>query len=130
MLWSMNFWKGAAERALKTLVQVLAAAFVVGVPVNAVDIRGALLLAATAVVASLCTSILSADFVAGPPSGDVQPFHVVMDAPDRADPAKKDVTATPGAPRAPAGEVMATESGEKPKLQSYAERRRRERDGA
>lgn len=67
MIWSLAFWKGAAERAIKTAAQVLAAVFVVGVPILDVDIVGALGLVATAVVASLLTSILSADFVAGVP---------------------------------------------------------------
>lgn len=67
MIWSLAFWKGAAERAIKTAAQVLAAVFVVGVPILDVDIAGAVGLVATAVVASLLTSILSADFVAGVP---------------------------------------------------------------
>ena len=79
MIWSFAFWKGAAERAIKTAAQVLAAVFVVGVPILDVDIVGALGLVATAVVASLLTSILSADFVAGLPPvlrtvGGIVPF--------------------------------------------------------
>lgn len=92
MLWTAAFWKGAAERAMKTAAQVLAAIFVVGVPILDIDIRAALSLVATAVVASLLTSILSADFVAGVPAGEVHPFHVVMDAPDETPTRVKDLT--------------------------------------
>jgi hypothetical protein len=73
MIWSAKFWKGAGERAIKTAAQALAAVFVVGVPILDVDIRGGLALAATATVASLLTSILSADFTAGPPDAVVEP---------------------------------------------------------
>ena len=30
MLWTISFWKGAAERAIKTVAQTLAAVFVIG----------------------------------------------------------------------------------------------------
>lgn len=65
MIWTLDFWKGAGERAFKTLAQALLAVFVVGVPIFDVDVQGALAIAATAVVASLLTSVLNADFTAG-----------------------------------------------------------------
>jgi hypothetical protein len=65
MIWTAAFWKGAGERAIKTAAQALLAVFVVGVSVFDIDPQAALAIAATAVVASLLTSIANADFVAG-----------------------------------------------------------------
>lgn len=65
MIWTLAFWKGATERAIKTLAQTLGAVFIVGVPIFDIDIRTALALAATATIASLLTSIGNAAFTAG-----------------------------------------------------------------
>jgi hypothetical protein len=66
MLWTKLFWKGAAERGIKTGAQTLAAYFIIGTTgvldfawIPALSITGA------AVVASILTSIGNADFVAG-----------------------------------------------------------------
>ena len=63
MIWTAAFWKGASERAIKTLAQSLLAAFVVGVSILDIDVKAAFAIAATAVVVSFLTSIGSADFV-------------------------------------------------------------------
>lgn len=65
MIWTAEFWKGASERALKTFAQTLAAMFVVGVPLFDLDFVQGLQLAGTAALASLLTSIGSADFTSG-----------------------------------------------------------------
>lgn len=65
MLWTKEFWKGAAERAIKTAAQTLAAVFVIGVPIFELDILTGLAIAGTATVASILTSIGNADFTAG-----------------------------------------------------------------
>lgn len=60
------FWKGAAERALKTFAQALVAVIGVGaVGLLDVDWLGALSAATLATVISLLTSIGNADFTAG-----------------------------------------------------------------
>ena len=61
------FWKGAAERAIKTFAQTLGAGLILGVGVLDVDWVVALSLAATATLASLLTSVGSPEFVAGKP---------------------------------------------------------------
>ena len=70
MIWTLAFWKGAAERAIKTLLQVFVA--VIGVTgigttvgVTEVNWLGALSIALVSAVLSLATSIANADFVAG-----------------------------------------------------------------
>lgn len=66
MLWTLAFWKGAAERAVKTFAQTLAAYFVIGTTgLLDVDWLTALSVAGAAAVASLLTSVGNADFVAG-----------------------------------------------------------------
>ncbi|GAA2555842.1 hypothetical protein HD598_002185 [Neomicrococcus aestuarii] len=66
MLWTSAFWKGAAERAIKTFAQVLASYFAVGttglIEFNWIT---SLSLAGGALVASLLTSIGNAEFTAG-----------------------------------------------------------------
>lgn len=73
------FWLGTGERALKTLVQSLVAAFVVGGTVS-IPAGGWHLPVETAVVAavaSIITSIGSSSFVAGKLSVTATPVPVV-----------------------------------------------------
>ena len=66
MLWSIAFWRGAGERAVKTFAQALVAVIGVGaVGLLDVDWLGALSAATLATVISLLTSIGNADFTAG-----------------------------------------------------------------
>ena len=66
MLWSIAFWRGAGERAVKTFAQSLVAVIGVGaVGLLDVDWIGALSAATLATVISLLTSIGNADFTAG-----------------------------------------------------------------
>nr|DAK71669.1 MAG TPA: holin [Caudoviricetes sp.] len=66
MLWTAAFWKGASERAIKTIAQSLVAVVGVnGVGIIDVDWTGSLSVAAAAGLASLLTSIGNADFTAG-----------------------------------------------------------------
>lgn len=71
MLWTTAFWKGAAERGIKTFAQTAVGFFVVGTTgllelnwVSLVSVSGA------AALASVLTSIGNADFVAGKEPGD------------------------------------------------------------
>lgn len=68
MIWTLAFWKGASERAIKTGAQTLAAYFVIGTT-GVLDFAWlpALSITGAAIVASLLTSIGNADFVAGAP---------------------------------------------------------------
>ena len=73
MIFTLAFFKGAAERAIKTGAQTLAAYFVIGTTgVLDFDWVAALSITGAAVVASLLTSIGNADFTAGTP---VDPKH-------------------------------------------------------
>lgn len=72
MIWTKAFWKGAAERGVKTFAQTAVGFFIVGTTglldlewVSLVSVSGA------AAIASLLTSIGNADFVAGPPAATV-----------------------------------------------------------
>lgn len=69
MLWTKAFWRGAAERGIKTGAQTLAAYFVIGTT-GVLDFEWlpALSITGAAIVASLLTSIGNADFVAGAPA--------------------------------------------------------------
>lgn len=68
MIWSTAFWLGASERAIKTVAQALVAVVgVAGIGILDVDWASALSVAAAAGLASLLTSIGSAEFVAGQP---------------------------------------------------------------
>jgi len=69
MLWTRAFWKGAAERGIKTGAQTLAAYFVIGTT-GVLDFEwvAALSITGAAIIASLLTSIGNADFVAGKPA--------------------------------------------------------------
>lgn len=51
-----SFWSGLIDRAVKTFAQSLLAAFTVGVGILDIDWKGALGIAATAVLASVLTS--------------------------------------------------------------------------
>lgn len=75
MLWTTSFWKGATERALKTLMQTFVAVLIASAGADAVGVTAglgdadwltALSVAALAAVLSLATSIGNADFTAGP----------------------------------------------------------------
>lgn len=72
MLWTKQFWLGAAERAIKTIAQSLVAVLgVAGTGLLTVGWVAALSVAGAAGLASLLTSIGSADHVAGA----TQPEH-------------------------------------------------------
>lgn len=66
MIWSKAFWKGAAERAVKTFAQA-AAAFVTADVTGLVDLDfgGLASVAGLAALVSVFTSVANADFVAG-----------------------------------------------------------------
>lgn len=71
MIWTLAFWKGAGERAIKTFAQVLAGYIVVGTTgLLEVDWVTALSVAGAATFASLLTSIGNAEFTAGVVPGD------------------------------------------------------------
>lgn len=66
MLWTREFWVGAAERAVKTVAQtVVAVVGVAGTGLLSVDWVQTLSVAAAAGLASVLTSIADADRVAG-----------------------------------------------------------------
>ena len=66
MLWTREFWVGAAERAVKTVAQaVVAVVGVAGTGMLSVDWVQTLSVAAAAGLASVLTSIADADRVAG-----------------------------------------------------------------
>ena len=72
MIWTKQFWVGAAERAIKTIAQSLVAVLgVAGTGLLTVDWVAALSVAGAAGLASLLTSIGSAEHVAGA----TQPEH-------------------------------------------------------
>lgn len=55
-----SFWSGVCDRAIKTFAQSLLAAFAVGVGIFDIDWKGALSITATAVLASVLTSLADA----------------------------------------------------------------------
>lgn len=66
MIWTLAFWKGAGERAIKTFAQTLVGYIVVGTTgLLDVEWHTALSVAGAATLASLLTSIGNADFVSG-----------------------------------------------------------------
>lgn len=73
MLWTLAFWKGLAERAIKTFAQSFVAALgffgIVGGASELAEVPwlDALSIAALATLFSVITSIGNADFVAGKP---------------------------------------------------------------
>lgn len=71
-MFSKAFWKGAAERAIKTIAQTAVAYFVIGTTgILEIDWVALGSVSAAAGIASLLTSIGNADFVAGKPEGNV-----------------------------------------------------------
>lgn len=61
-IWSTNFWKAAAERAIKTLAQTLIALLAVGqTTILTIDYKQAAAVAATATVLSILSSIVSSN---------------------------------------------------------------------
>lgn len=69
-MFTKAFWKGAAERAIKTFAQTLAGFLVVG-EFAGIDFSVGLQAAAVAAGLSLLTSIASPDFVAGKPGAEL-----------------------------------------------------------
>lgn len=66
MLWTTAFWKGVAERGIKTFAQAFVAFIVVGeTGLLDLDWATSASVAGAAVLASVLTSIGNADFVAG-----------------------------------------------------------------
>lgn len=72
MLWTIAFWKGAGERAIKTFFQTLTAIIGIdssgiGATVGLGDVNWEAMvsIATTAALVSIFTSIANADFVAG-----------------------------------------------------------------
>jgi len=55
-----SFWSGVLDRAIKTFAQTLLGSVVIGVGVLDIDWKGALGITATAVLASVLTSIADA----------------------------------------------------------------------
>lgn len=79
MIWTKAFWKGAAERAIKTFAQSLVAVIAVGTTgLFEIEWVSALSIAGAATLASVLTSIGNADFVAGVP--EVVVFEEIDDA--------------------------------------------------
>ncbi|MGB6246120.1 holin [Gordonia sp. (in: high G+C Gram-positive bacteria)] len=58
-MWTNKFWRDLAERALKTGAQTLAAMLLTGVTVLSINWADALAVTATAMIASVLTSIVS-----------------------------------------------------------------------
>lgn len=78
------FWRGAAERAVKTFAQALLGVLMGGATgILDVDWLAALSVAGLATVVSLLTSISTPDFTAGAPTPDAaddyEPRHRVAD---------------------------------------------------
>lgn len=68
MIWTRAFWKGAAERAIKTAAQTALAYFVIGTTgILELDWIALGSVSAAATIASILTSIGNAEFVAGEP---------------------------------------------------------------
>lgn len=82
-MWTADFWKAAAERAIKTFVQALVAALTVGgaLTVAGVDWKAVLLTAGATTLLSLITSVAGiAIGPSGSPSLVVDPAAAVPPA--------------------------------------------------
>lgn len=70
-MFTLAFWKGAGERAIKTFAQALVAVIGTGaLGILDVDWASALSVAGLATIVSVLTSIGNADFTAGTPVTD------------------------------------------------------------
>ena len=75
MIWTIAFWKGAGERAIKTgfqvsaamLIQIAGTELIPAVGIESIPWNMVASTTALAVFLSLCTSIGNADFTAGAP---------------------------------------------------------------
>lgn len=74
MIWTLSFWKGTAERAIKTAFQTFVAVIIGGFGVEAIGVSAGLLdvswldalsISALATILSVATSIGNAEFTAG-----------------------------------------------------------------
>ena len=74
MIWSKAFWKGAAERGIKTFFQSFVAVLIAGAGADAIGVEAGLLdvdwvtalsVAALATVLSVATAVGNAEFTAG-----------------------------------------------------------------
>ena len=65
MIWTKAFWKGCAERAIKTCFQSMAAAITVGATLAEIDWVTVVSVAIVATLFSIATSIGNAEFTAG-----------------------------------------------------------------
>lgn len=73
MIWTLAFWKGLAERGIKTAAQTLAGLIAAtGLGILDVDWQQAFSVTALVTLASVLTSIGNSDFVAGPPNAKVE----------------------------------------------------------
>lgn len=79
-MFSLAFWKGAAERGIKTFVQATVAGLIVSAPIVEQPWLIALGLGATAAVFSLATSIGNADFTAGAAPEPARTTHITYNA--------------------------------------------------
>lgn len=71
-MFTLAFWKGAGERAIKTAAEVLGSYFVVGLtPLLGFDWVTALSVTGGSVVASLLLSLSNPSFTAGTPKTEV-----------------------------------------------------------
>jgi hypothetical protein len=78
-MFNKSFWKGAAERAIKTIAQTAVAYFVIGTTgILEIDWVALGSVSAAAGIASLLTSIGNADFVAGNQPDD-NVVHIDLD---------------------------------------------------
>ena len=66
MIWTKAFWRGAAERSIKTAAQTALAYIVIGTT-GLLDLDWVVIgsVVGAATIASVLTSLVSADFVAG-----------------------------------------------------------------
>lgn len=70
-MWTLSFWKGASERAIKTFFQTAVALIGVATTVEAVDWKVVVSGAGLAALVSVFTSLANVDFVKGEPNVEV-----------------------------------------------------------